>query len=564
MQIIKEPNLAQLLMQLRFAPERERKKQVDAAERLLGLINSEREYPFEFVCFHITDYRPKSANAQELIKGDALLRDLPIFIARLSGQVSFKTEEIEEKIYSIEKLAKRFSVSTKTIDRWRKRGLVGRRFVFADGNKRLGFGESVVEKFAADNPELVRKASEFVRLPAAERKEIVDKTLEFCRAGGLGRQQVIGKVAECCEKAPETVRYTIRRYEKLHPGKTIFERTSGVVKAADAGRLYEMFKKGVAIEKLMKEFGRSKSSVYRIINGRKASELLAQKIEFIASEEFLEEGVSEGILDAQISQAGSRRKDAFEKLGEVKDSMPQYLEAISRAALFNRRREMELFRKYNYLKYLASIRRAKIKVAGVTGGQVKEIEKYLAQVEEVKRAIIEANLRLVVSIAGKHTQSGANLQDLISVGNLALMRAVEKFDYTRGFRFSTYASWAIAKAFAKEIPAETSRLDKAEQTDFANIQRDFRTADIAGVLEIENAHRSLEQVIKDNLDEREEYIIINHFGLTGSLIRKNFKTLKQIGAELDLSKERVRQIELVALQKLRHSLSIEEFEHLTS
>ena len=85
-------------------------------------------------------------------------------------------------------------------------------------------------------------------------------------------------------------------------------------------------------------------------------------------------------------------------------------------------------------------------------------------------------------------------------------------------------------------------------------------ADIAA---IEKARQNLAQVIANNLDEREQYIILNHFGLLGSPIKKKIKTLKQIGEDLGISKERVRQIELFALQKLRQSISPKEFELLT-
>ncbi len=79
---------------------------------------------------------------------------------------------------------------------------------------------------------------------------------------------------------------------------------------------------------------------------------------------------------------------------------------------------------------------------------------------------------------------------------------------------------------------------------------------------IERAHQSLTQVIEDNLTKREQHVILNRFGLIGSRIKKESKTLKQIGEELGLSKERVRQVELTALQKLRQSLSSAEFELL--
>ena len=97
---------------------------------------------------------------------------------------------------------------------------------------------------------------------------------------------------------------------------------------------------------------------------------------------------------------------------------------------------------------------------------------------------------------------------------------------------------------------------------FCSFQRGLRET-TADVLAIERTRQSLAQVIREELDEREQYVILHHFGLVGSSIRKSTKTLQQIGDELGLTKERIRQIELTALQKLRLCLSSEQFELLT-
>ena len=170
MRQIKNQNLAQLLMQLRFTPQKKRRKQLDAAEKLLAIIKSDREYPFEFVCFHITGFHPKALSEQQPIKGDELAEDLRIFIAKLSSQLALAVDEQDQKVYTIEELADSLDVSTKTIHRWRKRALVARKFIFDDGKKRLGFLQSAVDKFLKDNPDLVAKAKIFKRLTKKEKQ----------------------------------------------------------------------------------------------------------------------------------------------------------------------------------------------------------------------------------------------------------------------------------------------------------------------------------------------------------------------------------------------------------
>jgi RNA polymerase sigma factor (sigma-70 family) len=544
-------------MQLRFTPQKQRRKQLDSTEKLLALIEQDKEYPFEFVCYHITGFTPKGLSELPLIKGDELAEDIRIFISKLSSQVAQPVTEQGEKIYTIEEFAEAFGVSTKTISRWRKRGLMARKFIFDDGKKRFGFSQSRVNKFVWKNPNLITNAKTFTRLTKKQKQQIIKQARTLAAKGTTSRYQIMEQIAAKINKAHETVRYTILNYEKAHPDKPIFNEPPGVVRPAEAAELYKLFKQGCSIEDLMKRYGRRKSSIYRIINKRKARAVLAKKVEFIDSDEFLEDSAEEKILAMPLEY---KTEKPLELAG---GSLAEYLQTLKDAPLLNRQREVELFRRYNYLKYLTCITRAGMKPSRVLSSRLRKIEKCLAEAETIKKMIIEANLWLVVSIANKHTSDGASLQDLVSEGNFSLMRAVEKFDYTRGFRFATYASWAIAKDYARKIPAETARPDKARAASLADLHRDLRTTTAVGVVAVERARQSLVQVIKDNLNEREQYIIINHFGLIGSLIKKKKKTLQQIGEDLNLSKERVRQLELIALQKLRHFLSIEEFELLT-
>ena len=562
MRSVKNPILAQLFMQLKFAPPKQRLKQLQAAERIFPLIEPDKKYPFEFVCFHITGYRPKDESAQKLLAGSELRRDLQALISKLSNQLAMPVKMEKQPVYTIEELAKQFAVSTRTIDRWRNRGLLGQKYIFENGTKHYGFTRSAVDDFISRNPELVQKAKKFTRLTAEEKKSIIEKAQKLA-GESLSRRRVTEKLAAEFNRSIETIRYTLIAYEQQNPRNRIFKKPAGTVTQKRAGELYRMYQAGVPIKKLMEKFHRSRSSIYRIINQRRARELHNTKIEYIHSDEFLEPDAKENILVEPGKTKTAHASKGLSSFEPVKDSLPQYLEAIKSTPLLTRPVEYELFRRYNYLKYLAGTEASNINPLRPKSGRLKRLEEYLARAEEVKNTIIEANLRLVVSIAKKHISSGAGLLDLISEGNISLMRAVEKFDFTRGYRFSTYASWVITKGYARNVPAEAARLDKPGTVDFTDVQQDMRTADTAGVVEIERIHQSLVELIKHNLDSREQHIILNHFGLVGTGFRKNYKTLRQIGKELGLSKERIRQIELGALQKLKRSLSIEEFDLLT-
>jgi RNA polymerase primary sigma factor len=562
MRKIKSPRLAQLLMQLRFTPESKRRAQLDAAGRLYALVKEDVQYPYDFVHFQITGFHPKDDLEESLMTGRDLLDDLQVFIAKLSGRLATPVAEESEPIHTIEELAKRFQISTKTINRWRSRGLLARKFIFPDGSHRFGVPESVAEQFARENPTLVANAAEFHRLTDAQRQQAVRLARRLASKPELSRHQITHQVAEKLGVAQETVRYTLRQYDQKHPDKPVFCRPLGRIQPAEAAELYRLHKEGIGIRQLMRQFDRSRATVYRVINQRRGMALLARKIEYVPSEEFLQETARQTILGQPPALPyiePEKHIEPFELVGE--NLLPEYLQVLKITPVLTREQEVDLFRRYNFLKHLAATERHQIRLANVSAGLLSRLEGYLDQAEEIRKTLVEANLRLVVSVAGKHTSDRAGFLELVSKGNLALMQAVEEFDYTTGFRFGRRASLNIAKEYAK-VSGRSTELTPKRVAALAKFQRGLRET-TADVLAIERTRRDLAQVIKEELDEREQYVILHHFGLTGSSIRKNKKTLGQIGEELSLTKERIRQIELTALQKLRQCLSPEQFELLT-
>jgi RNA polymerase primary sigma factor len=236
------------------------------------------------------------------------------------------------------------------------------------------------------------------------------------------------------------------------------------------------------------------------------------------------------------------------------------LEGIYGDPLLTREQEVHLFRKMNFLKHQASRFRGAINPAKVTDADLELVEALLAEALEVRNQIIRANLRLVVSLVKKLCRHNLHLTELVSDGYLALMRAVERFDFSRGYKFSTYASWVVINSALRDSARDRRRHRSHTGTEaILEATPDHRSADYPCEVEQKHCRDAIRRMLV-RLNNRERTIIVSRFGLEGT----REKALDQLGKELGITKERVRQLEFRARGKLRTLAEEQELDLLAS
>ncbi len=551
--------MEELAAQLTAGLKRLRKGYVDAAEALLELVSPTRQYPYEFVVYRITGFRPGGKEKLSPIPGAELRADLLNLMLDVSESFKLRTGDYSSRVYDTSTLARHFGVTTRTIRRWRRAGLPARALIFPDGRRRIAFLENSIQWFVRNRRRQVMRSTKFTQVSRSERADILRRASRMAKFTRCSLMDIVRRLAARTGRAVETIRYTIRNHDIEHPEKAIFPYLSAPLADQDKNVIYRCFLQGVSVQQLARKYDRTRGSIYRIVNEMRAVRLLKRPINYMYNPEFDTSDADERIIhgggDAPAAPTARRKNTTPPASGK----MPSYLKSLYRVPLLDAAGEKELFRKYNYLKYKADRLRRNIDINHVRSTQMKNIESLLLRANAVKNRIIRANLRLVVSIAKRHIGGPKSLFELISDGNVSLMRAVEKFDYSRGNRFSTYASWVIMRNFARSVPKEQYQLDRFStgHDDILEVAAALQTYD-PDELNIPELRESLDAVLAQ-LAPSERSVLVQHYGLD----RRDTKTLAQLGEQLGLSKERVRQIELRALRKLRRILNPQKTDLLT-
>lgn len=338
-------------------------------------------------------------------------------------------------------------------------------------------------------------------------------------------------------------------------------------------------------------------------------------IEFIDGDELDEDDLNEDDLndddlndeEDSIAEEISQLEKTFANASHAKinDPVKMYLKEIGQIPLLDPKEEPIIARQIQEGEQA----KEDIKNPDLSEEEKKKLAKIIADGEEAKQTLISSNLRLVVSIAKKYVGRGMLFLDLIQEGNCGLIKAVEKFDYTKGFKFSTYATWWIRQSITRAIADQArtiripvhmvetiNKLTRIQRQLVQDLGRDPMPEEIAEKMENISAEKvreiqkialdpvSLEtpigeeddshlgdfiedkdtlspddytnnQLLKDEINavlqgltEREEKVLRLRFGLLDGRTR----TLEEVGKEFNVTRERIRQIEAKALRKLKN------------
>jgi len=516
--------IGELARQFAFTPRKRKVEQFGRLRQFAPSLRPDQSYPYDFVVFQITRFRPDDA-PHAVFDGASLRADLMTLLHELSDSLGLAAAEAGEPVLVLDEVSRAYDVSRKTLRRWRAQGLVTLRYVFPDGRKRSAICKSDLEAFVESHPEIIGRSRAYAHLDASTRRAVLARAFELSLTGDLTATEAVGRLAREFSCAHEAIRAVLGDYERDHPETPIFSPTPLTLSDEERRQLLTLYRNGYQPRELARSLLVGTSAVHGVMRKAVAEEILGHRWAYVPSPAFDEPGAEAAILGGLEADGLDERRIEGPLDGQ---------------------QEERLFLQYNFIKHQLAQAREELAPSDLTPEQLARLVRLYDMAVAARNCLVVANLRLVIHLASRHLGSGRRLDDLVSDGTLSLMQAIEKFDCSRGVRFSTYASWAIRKNFAKSIPREAHHR-QAEVTgaeELLESRRDERAAAPHG-RDFKEVVRSTVASLLLELSPREREVLVARFGLD-----RKPETLEQVGRRLQVTRERVRQIEASALRRL--------------
>lgn len=495
--------IAELGEQLRFTAKRVLVRHLDAIDELALQVDPEGMYPEDFVVFRVTGYRP-DINEPRLIPGEALRGDLSALAERLSESAGLTEADLHEPVETILSLTERWGVTRRTLERYRRLGLVARRVDLGSGRRALVFSRAGIEAFERVHADRLEKAAGFARLGDAELQAIWSRARRYRSRLGWSLNRVAQRISAQTGRSPEGVRRVLKRMDR-NAADPVFPEP-GPPTRQDRMLAVRAVRRGIEPITIAKRTSRRKNAISRALNDGRAD--LLRSLELPATDSATSTIPSGPMVESDLLV------HAPIHLVELIERMRERVTPVAVA---------ERVRGAAYRALVRSAARAieDLPSSTVSGAVLDEIETSLRWASMLKAVLVSTQLRLAIdTLEGR---LGGPLETLPPgrAGQLAkgaissVGEAVDRFDPSRGGRLAAPAAIALQRwcSHVPDVAAPTEPGRAARRAPAGVVVPDWtrRLAPwqvwldpdprIAGVLGL--------------LEEEERLLLVQRFGLLG-------------------------------------------------
>lgn len=498
------PCIAQLARELGYASKPTLVRHLQRIDELAPQIDPELIYPQDWVVFRVTGYRP-DINAPDMVPGDALRGDLSALAETISEAAGLTPDDMHEPVLGIDDLAERWSVSRKSIERYRRLGLIARRLDLGKGRRSVVFRTETVEWFETLHAERLGRAKRFERISHRELRRFHRWARGYKARLGWTRSQAALRIAQRSGHSQEGVRLALIRLDQ-RAKKPIFNEPGPTTDREGEVALRALMR-GIAPGTIAKRSNRRVSAI-----GRAARLARLRKLRDLAlPAEPPEPGQLESILESPALQQ-IQRVEAPRELASLIDTMRQRLPSVA----FE---EQAHARAIYLLRRSCGQRVAQIDERAPSGALLDEIETDLRLITMLQRSLLRTQLTLVLSSIENRlggpidTLAPTRIAQLVSGGIKVASGAIDRFDPTHGGRIAAPIGLAVNRYAAAQPdvsqPVSTGRA--ARRIASGIVIDDWTQAVTPWQRWLEPDPRIVS--VLDQLEERDRVVLVLRFGL---------------------------------------------------